>query len=278
MGVFCFSNGGIMRFLKKKFEFKISLPIFAFLCIFLIFIFLLGDKHPDIVKSTKITDWITCIFTGLMLFVAYKGFTLAKDWKGELTRDDGYRIALKIKDEQLHNLRMLSHTFSCVTLAKAVAVDAINNPDNILEGVNSTRKDIALINLKDIYDLTERMKICTSDLAISFRNLNSVGWEVIPEKKKPIDDVINVINNSFEIIYPLFYASQELLGVASKIYRENSELIPDGTNHLTKDKLIELIERHCKRFDSHTKSFDSMCAELLDSDMYILHFFRPIKK
>lgn len=248
-----------------------------FTMLFLSFILFLAIIYPDIVLSTKITDWITCIFTGLMLLVAYKGFILAKDWKGDLTRDDGYRIALKIKDEQLHNLRLLSHTFTYVTLAKTLSMDAINNPDDVLEGVNMTRRNIALTNIKNIYNLIERMKVCTNDLDVSFRNLNSVGWESVPDKKRQIDNVIDIVNDAFEIIFPICYASEELLGVTQKIYKNNGELMSNGYNNLSQEQLIALICNNCELFDRHTKQFHSMCIELLDKDMYILNFFRPIK-
>ncbi|MVT02125.1 hypothetical protein CD006_05540 [Enterobacter sp. 10-1] len=249
-----------------------------FIITLFIFLFFMSTQFPSMHKDVKITDWLSVIINLSLALFAYKGFILANSWKDDLTRGDGYKIALEIKDEKLHNLRMLSHSFSNVEIAYPCVLNALHNKSAVIPVMNITSKDFAINNTENIGLLIERMKICTRELEISFRNLNSVGWEVSDDKKDKIQEVISIINNAFPIIYPVFYASQQLLGLTKDFYDNQQNIIPTPYNQTSQEDLLEIIKSHSETFKSNTEDFGKKCSKLLDDDLYVLNFFHPIKK
>ncbi|CTQ20637.1 hypothetical protein BN1007_80446 [Klebsiella variicola] len=249
-----------------------------FIVTLFIFLFFMSIQFPSMHKDVKITDWLSVIINISLALFAYKGFILANSWKDDLTRGDGYKIALEIKDNKLHNLRMLSHLFTNVELAYHCVLNALHNKSANIPVMNITNYDFAINNTKNIGHLIEGMKTCTRDLEISFRNLNSVGWEVSDVKKEKIQEVISMINDTFPIIFPIFYASQQLLGLANDYYDNQQNIIPTTYNQSSQENLLEMIKSNSEKFKSKTEDFSEKCSKLLDDDLYILNFFHPIKK
>ncbi|WP_395291771.1 hypothetical protein V1609_15030 [Enterobacter kobei] len=244
----------------------------------LVFIFCLSAQFPNMHKDVKITDWVSVLINVSLALFAYKGFLLANSWKDDLTRGDGYKLALEIKDDKLHNLRSLIYGFSNFEVAHAFVVGALQNKNAMNPFENKTNEQLAKENTLAIYKNIEMMKKCTRELEISFRNLNSVGWEVSETKKVKLDAVIGVINNIFPIAYPILYASQEALGLSEKYYHRDGSLIDDGYNHMSQVDLLATLDEHCDKFKEHVKNFGKMCSELLDEDLYVLNFFHPKKQ
>lgn len=243
----------------------------------LLFIFSLSVQFPNMHKDVKITDWVSVFINITLALFAYKGFILANSWKDDLTRGDGYKLALEIKDDKLHELRSLLHGFANFELAHAFVVNALQNKNTTIPILNKTNEELAIENTRNIYENIEMMKKCTRDLEISFRNLNSVGWEVSKTKKDKLDSVIAIIKDIFPIAYPILYASQEALGLSKRHYYQNGKLIVDGYNNITQSELLEILDEHCVKFKNHVKNFGLMCSELLDEDLYVLNFFHPKK-
>lgn len=244
----------------------------------LIFLFSLSIQYPNMLKDVKITDWLSVFINLTLALFAYKGFVLANSWKDDLTRSDGYKLALEIKDDKLHSLRSLIYGFSNFELAHALVAGALQDKNAMNPIINKTNEDLAKDNIKMIYENIEMMKKYTRDLDVSFRNLNSVGWEVSQVKKDKIESVIAIINDIFPIAYPILYASQEALGLSAKYYHPNGKLISDGYNHMSQSELLGTLEKQCNLFAEHVKNFGSMCSELLDEDLYVLNFFHPKKQ
>ena len=244
----------------------------------LVFIFCLSIQFPSMHKDVKITDWVSVFINVSLALFAYKGFLLANSWKDDLTRGDGYKLALEIKDDKLHELRSLSYGFSNFEVAHAFVVGALQNKNAMNPIENKTNEQLAKENTLTIYKNIEMMKKCTRELDISFRNLNSVGWEVSETKKVKLDAVIAVINNIFPIAYPILYASQEALGLSDKYYHPDGSLMANGYNHMSRSELLATLDEHCDKFEEHVKNFGKMCSELLDEDLYVLNFFHPKKQ
>lgn len=244
----------------------------------LLFIFSLSVQFPNMHKDVKITDWVSVFINVILALFAYKGFILANSWKDDLTRGDGYKLALEIKDEKLHDLRSLVHRFPNFELAHTLVVNALQNKNDTIPILNKTNEELAIENTQSIYQNIEMMKKYTRDLDISFRNLNSVGWEVSKTKKDKLDSVIAIIKDIFPIAYPILYASQEALGLSEKHYHPNGKLIVNGYNNMTQSELLETLDDHCIKFKEHVEYFGLMCSELLDEDLYVLNFFHPKKQ
>ncbi|MEH0833876.1 hypothetical protein [Pectobacterium cacticida] len=246
--------------------------------VFFIFISSLINQYPIIAQSTKITDWVSSFANCFMALFAFFGFKIANDWRNEITRDDGYKLSLKIKDEILYDLRCLSHTFSTIEIAWALASDGVNHPNDILPGVNKSRRVLAIDNLKCIDEFIDRMKRHTRDLEVSLRHLQSIGWEVIPSKKVKIDEIVEMVENSFPIVFPILYAEQEVLGLSVKIADQSGNIFPNGYNHLSKDELLKIMKEQGAIFMEHMSSYSKKCSNLLDDDYYVLNFFRPVHR
>ncbi|PQX80837.1 hypothetical protein [Cronobacter sakazakii] len=244
----------------------------------LVFIFCLSVQFPSIHKDVKITDWISVFINISLALFAYKGFLLANSWKDDLTRGDGYKLALEIKDDKLHELRSLLYGFSNFEVAHVLAVGALQDKNAMIPVLNKTNEQLAKENFQIIYENIEMMKKCTRELDISFRNLNSVGWEISETKKDKLASVIDVINNIFPIAFPILYASQEVLGLSERHYHADGTLMANGYNHMSQSELLATLDEHCNKFTEHVKDFGKMCSELLDEDLYVLNFFHPKKE
>lgn len=244
----------------------------------LVFIYCLSVQFPSMHKDVKLTDWVSVFINIALALFAYKGFLLANSWKDDLTRGDGYKIALEIKDDKLHELRSLLYGFSNFEVAHAFVVGALQDKNAMNPFLNKTNEQLAKENIQIMYENIEAMKKCTKELDISFRNLNSVGWEVSEAKKDKIDSIIGVIKNIFPIAYPIIYASQEALGLSEKYYHIDGRIMPNGYNHMSPSELLATLDEHCNKFKEHVKNFGKMCSELLDEDLYVLNFFHPKKQ
>lgn len=64
--------------------------------------------HPDVLYSTKITDWISAFCNILMAGAAFGGYYIAKNWQKQKMHEDAYQLSKKIV---LHNYRDIANVY-----------------------------------------------------------------------------------------------------------------------------------------------------------------------
>lgn len=79
--------------------------------VFFIFLYALGAMYPEIVKSTKITDWASAVFNGVVAIMAVAAYFVAKNWKRQKMDEDAYQLS---KEIVLNNYRDIANVHSSI--------------------------------------------------------------------------------------------------------------------------------------------------------------------
>jgi len=129
--------------------------------------------YPDVLYSTKITDWISAFCNILMAGAAFGGYYIAKNWQKQKMDEDAYQLFKKIV---LHNYRNIANVYSDLyTWLDYYSVIIASLPDRGKNHMPNIDKVNGFFEqLQGVFNLRQ-------ELEDNILYIEKLGWKLKPE-------------------------------------------------------------------------------------------------
>ncbi|WP_159281428.1 hypothetical protein [Rahnella variigena] len=264
----------LKEFIKRVFAHKSIIRYSLYCALITIFVFYIIISNFSN-GTSSVTDWFSAIADITMAITAISAVILAKNYLSDVVDKDGYTTALKIKNEIIPKFRTNSHYLSYSSFIEVEVKTFISGDLDIWSTGNSF--DALVQSLVYIEKEMKQSKILIHTLEESFRNLSLYGWEMVAQKRDLIDKAIKIVDECNTYSHNIYHSAKEISErTKPDLLPHEPEDIRIGFQAMTKEKLIEIINRNTQNLHRAYSGLEGYFLQFDSGNIRILSFFKSL--
>ncbi|HGG8841390.1 TPA: hypothetical protein ACJJXJ_002361 [Enterobacter soli] len=198
------------------------LPVIVYILIsatFFIFLFALGATYPDIVRSTKISDWASAFFNGIVAVMAIVAYNVAKDWKLGLTEKEAITEGVNLKFNIIPNVK---YKAMGIISSNQLKWNFIGNEEDVFFDESDVKNFFSSINelYIELDEFTEELRKLNSSIVL----INTYNWILCSSKSPLLDIIVNSEDPLYINYHSLVSHLNECLADAGMYFKKGKEL------------------------------------------------------
>lgn len=198
------------------------LPVSVYILIsatFFIFLFALGATYPEIVTNTKISDWASAIFNGILAVMAIVAYKVAKDWKLALTEKEAINEGVNLK---FNIIPKVKYKAMSIISSNDLKFNFIDNQEDIFRDEEDVICFFSSINelYKELNEFTDEL----INLKTSINLISTYNWVLCSSKSELLDIIINSEDTLFIKYHSLISDLNVCLNDAGMYFKKGKEI------------------------------------------------------
>ncbi|HHP1265436.1 hypothetical protein ACETTA_05725 [Enterobacter cloacae] len=198
------------------------LPVTVYVLIsatFFIFLFALGAIYPEIVNNTKISDWASAIFNGIVAVMAIVAYNVAKDWKLGLTEKEAITEGVNLKTNIIPNVK---YKAMGIISANHLKWMFLGNEEDLFYDESDVKSFFSSINelYIELDEFTEELMKLNGSIGL----INTYNWNLCSSKSPMLDTIVNSEDPLYINCHSLVSHLNECLGDAGMYFKKGKEI------------------------------------------------------